>query len=617
MRNLVAFSVLFAPLALLGCSEKKATDVSVTSEAKTQVAVGIGTPKPAFVGEAPAGAYVTTGTEIGRYGGTLILAAIRNPSTFNPVTANETTTTELITGTVFSPLWRFNQYTQEEEPSLCESFERTEDGLTYTFTLREGLRWSDGAALTTDDVEFTYRAVTDPNVATSQKDLFRQGKDDQGNPIFPTFTKVDDRVFKFGLHKIDVIFQLSVGSLYVVPRHKLLGEYEKGEFNKAYGLKTPVEEIVSSGPFRIDAFAPDERLVLERNPHYWRVDQEHNRLPYLDRVVFVSVPDFNVTFLKFRNGETDLIKLRTEHYDLLKREESKNDYTIYDRGPAFNTAYLMFNLDPGKNREGEPYVDPIKFKWFTNKNFRKAISHAIDREGMVKTVLHGRGQPLWSFSSPANKKWAPSKVVTYPFDLDRARQLLGSEGFTERDGQLHDADGHPVEFTMMTNSENETRIGHLNVIKDDLKKLGINAHVRPVPFNDLISSLRGGRTFDAILLGWAAGVPPDPSLSRNIYLSSGRSHYWHPNQQTPATPWERRIDELIYKNVSVFDYAERKRYSDEIQYIISDWQPQIMLVVENSYIAGRHYVGNFMPASLRPQTHWNIYQLYLKSDRKR
>jgi peptide/nickel transport system substrate-binding protein len=356
---------------------------------------------------------------------------------------------------------------------------------------------------------------------------------------------------------------------------------------------------------------------LERNPYFWKVDHKGARLPYLDRVIFVIVPDFNAKLLKFREGETDIHEVRPEEFQILKRKEAQGDYVVADLGAGFTTSYLMFNLDDRKDKSGRPFVDPIKLKWFQNVNFRKAVSHAIDRDGLVRTVLSGRGEPLWCYVSPANKKWYAHTVIKYPYDLGRAAELLTKARFSSREGKLFDARGNRVEFSIITNAENATRIAMLNVIKDDLEKLGISVSIRPVPFNDVVTSIRDARNFDAVLLGWATGVPPDPSFFKNVILSTGRSHVWRPQQAQPATPWEAKMDALLYKNTGTFDYAERKKYSDELFRIFSDKLPQVMLVVGRDAAAARKNIGNFSPSPLRPKAHWNIEQLFFSTPKLR
>ncbi len=576
-------------------------------------ATGPGTPVPPFQGATPKGAYVDANAEPGRYGGTFSLAVPGNPKTFNPILGTADSTGGIIQGSVFATCMEFDNAAQLEVPGLCEKYERSTDGLTYTFTLREGLLWSDGQPLTTDDFAFTYNAILDPKVPSAARDLFKQGNDAKGADQFPVLEKVDDRVFRMRLKEVNVTFSYALSAVYVLPHHKWDDAYSRGEFNQTMSLQTPPEEIVSSGPFRIKSFVNETRVVLERNPYYWKVDKVGTRLPYLDHVVFELVPDLNVALLKFRDGETDVYEIRAEDVELIERDQKRGNYTVQDLGPAFNTNYFMFNLDDGLGKDGKPFVDPIKMKWFKDKRFRKAISHAIDRDAIVRVVFQGCAQPLWSYTSPANRAWYNPDITKYPYSLDKARELLTQAGFVQRDNALYDGTGKRVSFTMVTNSENSTRIAILNLLKEDFTKLGIDVTVRPVPFNDLVTALNDTRNFEAIVLGWGSSVPPDPSQMANVLLSSGRSHNWHPNQKTPATPWEQRINDLFQKNTTSPDMAVRKKAYNEIEAILSDELPEIGLAVIDDHAAGRNNLGNFKPSALRPRTHWNIDELYFKT----
>ncbi|MCA9547088.1 MAG: ABC transporter substrate-binding protein, partial [Myxococcales bacterium] len=487
----------------------------------------------------------------------------------------------------------------------------------YTFKLREGITWSDGKPITAQDFAFSYKVITDPSIPNSTVDLFRQGVDAQGNTRFPTLTVLDERTFRFQLHQPDVLFHVNVASIRTVPEHAWGKAYAEGRFNQIMRLNEKPEDMPASGPFRIQSFASGERVVLVRNPRYWKVDKQGYRLPYLDKVIFAVVRDFNAQFVRFKDRELDAIEVRPEHYDALKREEAKGEFKVHDLGPALATYYLMFNLDSRTGKDGKPYVDPIKKGWFEDVRFRKAVSHAIDRDGIVRTVMAGRGVPLYSYFSPGNKKWFNPDTASYPYDLDKARALLTEAGFVMKDGKLHDLQGHPVEFSVTTNSENATRIAMLNVIKDDLAKLGMAVHLRPAPFNEVVSAMRNARNFDAILLGWGSAVPPDPAQSKNVLLSSGSGHAWDPHQATPVRPWEREMDDALYANAATSDFAERKKHMDRILAIWAEQLPQIMLVSPNQFVAGRDHLGNFRPSALRPMLSWNVEQMFLTQKRKR
>src|SRR5262249_41574312 len=163
----------------------------------------------------------------------------------------------------------------------------------------------------------------------------------------------------------------------------------------------------------------DQSTTLERNPYYWKTDRHGQRLPYLDRVIFGIVPDTASAVLKFQSLDTNVLNdVNPDAVDSLKKDEQHGDlgdFAVYDLGPSFSTSFLVFNQQPGANKEGRPYVDPVKLKWFRNVRFRQAVSFAIDREGIIRTALFGHGSPIYGFDSPANKVWYSDQLPRYPY----------------------------------------------------------------------------------------------------------------------------------------------------------------------------------------------------------
>jgi peptide/nickel transport system substrate-binding protein len=571
-----------------------------------------GTPNPPFKGELPVDAKVfeeSASLSPGRYGGNLVLPTQGNPKSFNPVIANETSTTSLIQGPVFQGLVGFDPVKFEQTNMLAKSHETSADGLTWIFHLRKGLQWSDGAPFTADDVMFNFDVIFNPKVASSVKDLF---KDTKGG--FPTYEKVDDLTIKFTLTEVNVLFSAAVGSVYMLPKHKLLKAHQEDRMDKVLLLDTPPEDIVTMGPFRVKSFTTEQRLVLERNPYYWQKDKWGNRLPYLDKLTFVIVPDFNTSMLKFLAGEVDMYDtINADQYDHIKRDEKEGGFTVRDLGPALSVNYILFNLNDGKNKEDKPYVDPVRLAVFEDVRFRRAMSHAIDREGMIKTALLGRGRPVYCFTGPGNKTWAHD-CPKFPYDPAKAKALLDTMGMKDLDGDGYreTADGKPFSFTMSTNVENAVRIAAGNIMKKDFEAVGIKANLKPVPFNALITSSNATYDWEAIILGWASGVPPDPAMSKNILLSSGRTHMWHPKQKATKRAWEKEIDGLMAKVVGVMDLGERKTAYNRVLDIMGEQQAQIFTFNLNTYVAAKHRVGNFRPTVIRPYGYTNLVELFIK-----
>ena len=404
----------------------------------------------------------------GIYGGRFVATVRSDPKTWNSLVSNETTTSDITNGRLFRALVGFNNVTQENEPALAKSWERSDDGLVWTFHLRRGLRWSDGRPLDADDVLFTARVLYDPKIHPSTADLCSV----DGEPF--RFEKVDETTVRITLPRPYGPFLTVLGSLYIMPRHKLEAAYRAGTFESSYGLDTPVSEIVTSGPWMVAEYQPQQKVVLKPNPYFYEFDASGHRLPYLDELVYLVVPDQNTEVLKFRSGESDRIYFRAEDYAQMKAGREAGDYTIYDLGMEMGAHFFWFNLNQRVNpRTGKPYVDPVKQSWFQDERFRRAVAHAADRESMARTVFFGLADPLYGPVPPANKLWYNDDIVKLKYDLDEARRILDEAGYQDRDGDgmREDPSGHPVAFDLNTPADNQERIALGNILADDLKKL--------------------------------------------------------------------------------------------------------------------------------------------------
>ncbi len=252
------------------------------------------------------------------------------------------------------------------------------------------------------------------------------------------------------------------------------------------------------------------------------------------RSCFLIVPDLDAADLKFRAGELHgLDDVKPENYNWYRDNQQKANFTLYDLGPDLNTNHFWFNLNkvqkptPGK-KLGEPFVDPVKYSWFNNPTFRRAVSLAIDRDAMIPSVFFGEAVKNWAIATPGNKEWYSPDLVKFDYNPAEAKKLLAGMGWKDSngDGIIEDARGNPVTFSLKTNSSNTTRIAMMNFIKTDLMKVGINVITAPVDFNTLITNLRSDFQYEAMLLGLQSGVPPDPTMMQNVWRSTGLTHSW-------------------------------------------------------------------------------------------
>ena len=546
--------------------------------------------------------------EIGRSGGRLVLSLRAEPKTLNPLTAADANSKELILGAMQADLIHINRETQLTEPAIAKSWKVSPDHLQYTLTLRKGLRFSDGYPLDADDVLFSFHAYLDENSHSTQRDNLIMG----GKPI--TVRRVNAWTVVFELPKPYGPEERLFDGFAILPRHLLEKPYAEGKLAQAWTLSTPAKEWAGLGPFRLKEYVPGQRLVLERNPFYWKVDAKGNRLPYLEELDFLFVSSSDAQVLRFQSGETDVIsRLSAENFAALARQQ--RGYTMTDAGPGLEYNFLFFNL----NDMGEKASPEItrKQKWFREVKFRQAVSSAIDREAIVRLVYQGRGTALWGPATPGNRRWVNTSLAHPPRSLERARQLLKEAGFSwsdwaNGDNALVDPDGKPVKFSILTSSSNAERTKMATLIQDDLKQLGMQAQVAPLEFRSLVDRVTQSKEYEACLLGLVS-LDADSNSDLSVWLSGGGTHLWNPSQTHPATPWEAEIDRLMEQQLVTPGYAARKKLYDRVQEILTDNQPMIFLASPHVLAGAKNTIGNFHPAVLEPYVLWNVEQLFLRS----
>jgi peptide/nickel transport system substrate-binding protein len=545
--------------------------------------------------------------ELGHPGGRLVVALRGEPKTLNPLIAADARSREVI-GVMQADLIHINRATQLTEPALAESWKISADGLTYTLVLRQGIKFSDGQPLDADDVLFTFHVYLDENVHAPQRDLLIVG----GKPI--VVRKLDARTVVFQLAKTYAVGERLFDGLAILPRHLLENPYQEGKLGQIGTLTTAANLWAGLGPFRIKEYVAGQRLVLERNPYYWKTDAKGNRLPYFDELVFLFVPNADAQVLKFQSGETDVIsQLGAENFSVLSRQQ--HGYSMTDSGPGLEYNFLFFNLNNAN--EKTPPESQRKQKWFRELKFRQAVSAAVDREAIVRLVYQGRGVPLWGPVTPGDRRWINTSLDHPARSVERARSLLKEAGFSwtsgpNGDSSLVDAEGKAVEFSIMTSSSNADRTKMATLVQDDLKQLGMHVQVVPLEFRSLLERVTQSKEYDACLLG-LVGFDTDANADLDMLLSSGGTHLWNPSQAHPATAWEAEIDRLMEQQLAESSYEHRKKMYNRVQEILAENQPMIFLASPDILAGAKNSIGNFHPAVLEPYVLWNVEQLYRKS----
>jgi peptide/nickel transport system substrate-binding protein len=546
-------------------------------------------------------------------GGRFVVSAIGDPKTFNYIMANESSSID-IGRLMFWGLLNFDVPAQEVKPALAASWTNSPDGKTWTFTLRKNLRWSDGQPLTVDDVVFTWNDIIyNTNINTVMRDPFiLDGKKFE-------VTKLDDLTIQVVTPKVYAPFLAAFGAgVPIMPKHILGKLVANGTFASAYGVNAKPEDIVGNGPFRLKAYKAAQYSLLERNPYFCEVDSNGTRLPYFDNIIFQVVPNADAAFLRFLSGESDEVGVPPYEYDRFKAEADKGKFSLLDPGIGLEMNFLWFNENTDVDlKTGKPYVDPKKLKWFRDVKFRQAVSYAINREAIIKSILSGRGIPSYGFETSGNKKWFNPNIQKYPYDPAKAVELLKEIGIEKRNGDnfLTDLNGNRIEFAFntVTGVAAAEKTGVL--INSDLEKIGMKVIFQPIEFNTLITRIDDTHDYDCILLGLQPGIGTggDPGDSMNVLKSDGFTHQWFPREKTPSTPWEARINQLMDAQMQTLNYNERKKDYDEVQEILAEQQPMIFTVTPMNYVAIRSDIGNVRPTSLTSyRATWNAEELYFK-----
>ena len=560
------------------------------------VAFGFAAVEPVRPGEE---VLVSSGTQ-GEYGGRLTIGQRSEPKTLNPILASDAVSREVIQR-ITADLVHINRASQGTEPALAKSWKLSPDGRTFTVQIRRGIRFSDGRPMDADDVVFSYQLYLDEQLHSPQRDLLVIG----GKPM--TVTKVDAYTVRFTLPQPYAAAERIFDGLAIVPRHILEKPYREGRFAQMWGLAAP--DVVGLGPFRVKQYVAGQRIVLERNPYYWKTDAKKQRLPYLDEVTFLFVGSEDAQLLRFQAGDTDMItRLGAENYSLLVKSSQSRGFQLANLGPSLEYNFLVFNL----NDLGDKKLEQVTAKqaWFRDPAFRRAVSSAIDREGIVRLVYGGYGTPLWGNVSPGNKMWVNTTLPHPARSLDTARSLLRSAGFRwGGDGTLLDKGGRPVEFSILTSSSNAQRSKIATLLQDDLKQIGMRVNVVPMDFRSMLDRLLQTYDYDAAIMGLGGG-DADPNPEVNVWSTSGTMHLWHLGQGGGSQDWERELDSLMQQQMVTVDYKQRKKQYDRVQQLIADNLPFVFVATPNVLTAAKAQLGNFRPAILDHYTLWNAEELY-------
>ena len=609
----VILAILLIAILLKGCVHKdnglSGYMIDVTSVRKNPYAVKINQPYSNPYTKTIEGVdYMVSTLPCGKFGGKFVTSTIgEGPKTFNPFTSTDATSSSMA-DMMYDGLFTSNPMTGKVVPKLAKSVEMK--GNRYIIHLRKGIKWSDGVPITADDVIFTWKDIIFAGLGnTSTRDsMIIDGE-------IPTIKKIDDYTVEFSIKKQFAPF-LRMLSVSIAPKHYFTKQKNwQKNFDRFLSTNINPDTIVTSGAYRLKEYVPAQRVVFERNPNYYEINKNGQKLPYLDKIVYLIVGDLNNQILKFEAKELDEISLRGGDVARYKAKEYESDYTIYNLGPDTGTMFVAINLNrrfSQQNGVKKYFVNPKKQVWFNDINFRKAIDYAIDRKSMVQNIANGMASPLFTAESK-NSIFYNKSLVGHERNLSIAKSYLKKSGFYYKNGKLYDKNNNRVEFDLYTNAGNTEREALGVMVKQDLADIGMQVNFKPIEFNSLVNKITNSYDWDMIILG-LTGSSLEPHNGKNVWYSSGPLHIF--NQRPVNKPvtdrlsWEIKLDNIFDKAALELNFKSRKKYYDEYQRIIYNEAPIVYLYSPIRIYAIRRKFKNILPSSLSGLT-YNIEEIYI------
>lgn len=609
----VILAILLIAILLKGCVHKdnglSGYMIDVTSVRKNPYAVKINQPYSNPYTKTIDGVdYMVSTLPCGKFGGKFVTSTIgEGPKTFNPFTSTDATSSSMA-DMMYDGLFTSNPMTGKVVPKLAKSVEIK--GNRYIIHLRKGIKWSDGVPITADDVIFTWKDIIFAGLGnTSTRDsMIIDGE-------IPTIKKIDDYTVEFSIKKQFAPF-LRMLSVSIAPKHYFTKQKNwQKNFDRFLSTNINPDTIVTSGAYRLKEYVPAQRVVFERNPNYYEINKNGQKLPYLDKIVYLIVGDLNNQILKFEAKELDEISLRGGDVARYKAKEYDSDYTIYNLGPDTGTMFVAINLNrrfSQQNGVKKYFVNPKKQVWFNDVNFRKAIDYAIDRKSMVQNIANGMASPLFTAESK-NSIFYNKSLVGHERNLSIAKSYLKKSGFYYKNGKLYDKNNNRVEFDLYTNAGNTEREALGVMVKQDLADIGMQVNFKPIEFNSLVNKITNSYDWDMIILG-LTGSSLEPHNGKNVWYSSGPLHIF--NQRPVNKPvtdklsWEIKLDNIFDKAALELNFKSRKKYYDEYQRIIYNEAPIVYLYSPIRIYAIRRKFKNILPSSLSGLT-YNIEEIYI------
>ncbi len=448
------------------------------------------------------------------------------------------------------------------------------DGLTYTFKLRNDVKWHDGTPFTAKDVVYTYQ--------TMKKKELGSPRTAELNERVESITAQGDNTVVFKLKKVVAPFLTS--NMYgIVPQH-ILGNVPVDQI-KSHPFSTgDPKATIGTGPFKFQEWVKDDHATFVKNPAYFRGD------PALDQYIFKVVKDANVVVAQLKTGEMDFGGITESFFEEMSKQQNLN-VSRYD---TYSFTFYSYQLDPAKTT------------LFQDKRVRQALAYALDRDALIRAIRQSIGVVAQGTMPVLSWAYAPDQITTkYAFNVQRANQLLDEAGWVRGADGIRAKDGKRLAFTLWTNAGNRIREQYITVMQAQWKNIGVEATPKTEEWNAFLTRIDETKDFEVYLVGFSWDVDPDQTT-----MWATESYEGGFNSGKYSNP---KVDQLLAQGLSELDREKRKQIYLEMQNIIMDEVPNFIIDFPQALAAVSKRVHNLRPNAIF--TRWNTETWWVEDGR--
>lgn len=491
------------------------------------------------------------------YGGTLITLGHTDVPGLSPEDAGPTVEWSLVTQ-IHNGLLEIDE-NYELESVLAERHEVTEDGLTYTFTLRQGVKFHDGEEFNADDVVYSYEWYRNPENASIEQQSFAGVEAVEATDPYTVVVRMSEP---------NAAFLIRGATAFIIPEH----------YHSQVGQDQYRTAPIGTGAFKLKEWRAAEYTVLEAFEDHFR------GRPYLDEYRLNVVPEPSVRAIALETGEahSSVWQLAVEDN---QRLEATGEFTVF-KAPSVSVNHFPLNHNLPQLAE---------------KEVRQAMMYAIDRQAVIDDVFNGEAVIATSNLAPVLEFWYNPDVKEYPYDPDEARRILDEAGWTVGSDGIREKNGVKLSFTCGVITGDQARRPEAELVQQYLREVGIDMQIREVP--DASGSMRRGE-LDAAVFNWTyggSGGEPDPS---DTLRSDGFNNFSHYRSE--------RMDELIDQGLREVDPEKRREIYNEIQALVAEDVPFLYMMYWQWYTLYSKQVKGLPESALSPtQTYRKAYQFWL------